>query len=1050
MKMKCMKNTEYGISYSRKMAFPLFLIALFLLHSVALFAQNNRKVTGIVVDENGEPVIGATVIAADSKRSTITNIDGAFELTVPSTTKVLEVSFLGYNKVKLQLKEQSAYKVRLTESLVQLDEVVAIGYGTAKKGNLTGAIARVDADDLADRPAANVASSLYGMLAGVEVRSSTGALGEEVELLVRGAASINADATPLYVVDGIPVDELGSLNPSDIQSIEVLKDASSAAIYGSRGANGVILITTKTAPETGRVNVDFSASFSVQQLERKVDILSPEEWIQFRSTYNNSQYMRKYGSRGGTIDDDWDTRLRIIGKVDYTYMNDPRWTQPNHGGLALIDWQDEYFRLAPMQNYQLALSNGNKTSKYRISLGYVDQQGIAVETNYKRLSLRVNAESKLFDNRITVGANLSQSMTWNDGGTMDGKGNGAQKILTSCPIAEPEAGIWTGAEPYDEYAWASEGASAIAYMKEVTNHKEATRLGSTVYVKADLLKGLRAEVTGSYNYMSSQSRNFIPSSVLKGWEKGEGYNSTAKRIDRRSHKFLFQALLNYQKRIKKHNLGLMAGYSMENSTGTNSQMAAKQFPDNALEVFDQADITLTSAYATISTPVRLLSTFGRLQYEYDNRYLLTASIRRDGSSRFGRNNRFGVFPAISAAYRISNEKFWPKNDVLNSLKMRLSWGINGNNSITSNAAIGVMDNANYSLGGTSINGFAPISIDNENLGWEKTHSWNLGFDMGFFKNRIVVALDLYNKTTEDLLYQVSVPAIMGFSKAWGNIGNLNNKGFEVELTTQNLTGKLRWTTSLNLFYNKNEVVSLGEDNTTVFIGYGNTQMYKVGEPLRAYYMYDAVGVYQTQEDLIKYPTMENSVVGDVRYRDANGDGIINDDDRTLVGKPTPDLTFGFRNIFRYKNLDLSILITGQTGGKIYGILGRAMDRPGMSTAINMLDCWKNMWVSEEQPGDGKTPGIDNSNTGSLYDSRWLYSSDYIKIKNITIGYAIPVNKKGLIKNARIYLSADNIWMWDKYKGGFSPEANNGGKKGDYDYGSYPQARIIALGANVTF
>lgn len=655
---------------------------------------------------------------------------------------------------------------------------------------MTGAIARIDADDLADRPAANVASSLYGMLAGVEVRSNSGALGEEIELLVRGAASINADATPLYVVDGIPVDELGSLNPSDIQSVEVLKDASSAAIYGSRGANGVILITTKTAPETGKINVEFSASFSVQQLERKVDILSPEEWIEFRTAYNNNEYMKKYGSRGGTVNDDWNTRLKMIGKVSYSHMNDPRWTQPNYGGLALIDWQDEYFRLAPMQNYQISLSNGGKNNKYRISLGYVDQEGVAVETNYKRLSLRINAESKLFSNRVTIGTNLSQSMTWNDGGNMDGKGNGAQKVLTSCPIAEPEAGILTGAEPYEEYAWASEGASAIAYMREITNHKETTRLNSAVYVKIDLIKELRAEVTGSYNYMSSQSRNFIPSSVLKGWEKGEGFNSTAKRIDRRSHKFLFQGLLNYQKKIRKHNIGLMAGYSMESSTGTNSQMAAKNFPDNSLEIFDQADVTLTSAYATISTPVRLLSTFGRLQYEYDNRYLLTASIRRDGSSRFGRNNRFGVFPAVSAAYRVSNEKFWPKNDILNSLKIRLSWGINGNNSITSNAAVGVMDNANYSLGGTSVNGFAPTTIDNENLGWEKTHSWNLGLDMGFFRNRIVLALDLYNKTTEDLLYQVSVPAIMGFSKAWGNIGNLNNKGFEIELTTQNLTGRL--------------------------------------------------------------------------------------------------------------------------------------------------------------------------------------------------------------------------------------------------------------------
>lgn len=570
-------------------------------------------------------------------------------------------------------------------------------------------------------------------------------------------------------------------------------------------------------------------------------------------------------------------------------------------------------------------------------------------------------------------------------------------------------------------------------------------------MKIDLLKGLKLEATGSYIFSSQHRRIFTPSSVLKKWEVGEGYHTSANRSDTRSHKYLFQTILNYNRTFRKHTVGLMAGYSMESSSGASSSLSAKQFADNSLEVFTLNDQAITGASATLTTPSRLLSYFGRFQYEYDNRYLLTASIRRDGSSRFGRENRWGTFPAVSAAYRVSNEKFWPKDFVMNQLKVRASWGLNGNNSISNGAALGLMESANYSLG-SLVNGFAPSSIDNEKLGWEKTHSWNIGIDLGFFNNRIVLAADYYDKTTKDLLYKVSVPAIMGFTKAWGNIGSIGNRGFELELTTQNLTGKLNWSTSLNVSYNKNEVKSLGEDNTTVFIGYSdsNTQVFMVGQPLRAYYMYDAVGVYQTKEDLKKYPTMTNSQVGDVRYRDANDDGVINDQDRTLVGKPSPDYTFGFTNSFRYKDFDLSILLTAQTGGKLYSVLGRAMDRPGMGASINVLAKWKNMWRSEEEPGDGKTPGIDNKNTSSLYDSRWLYSTDFIKIKNITLGYRIPVKRFKYLSSARLYMSAENVWMWDKYDGGFSPESNNGGKTADYDYGAYPQPRTITLGVNVTF
>ncbi|WP_288359842.1 TonB-dependent receptor [uncultured Bacteroides sp.] len=1037
-----MKNILYGkCSWRRKI--QLFLL-ITLLHSAMSFAQE-RTVTGVVVDEKDEPIIGANVKAKGASKGTITDLDGKFILSLPNSIRTLEVSFIGFNTKTVSITDNPLH-IKLDESSILLDEVVSIGYGTAKKGNITGSIAKIDAESLEDRATTNIASALQGQLAGVEVRTTTGEPGSELQIRIRGAASINASSDPLYVIDGIPADDLGSINPSDIQSIEVLKDASSSAIYGSRGANGVVLITTKQAAQDSKVRVQFQASYGVQSLERKLDVLSPEEWIDFRTSYNNQRYLEKYASMGATANDDMATRIKLIGKMNYNYVNDDRWTQPNYGGLLLVDWQDEFFRLAPLQNYQLSISSGRNNTKYRVSLGYVDQQGIAITSGYKRLTLRANIESKIL-NRITIGFNLAPSATWSEGGRVDGKDQQANNMLTMCPIVEPASGLYTGAEGHPPYAWTSSSkVSPIANMEQTVRDSENARFSTSAYVKADIWNGLSAELTGSYNFNSSQSRNFKPSNITSKWSNGEGYETTGSRSDTRSHKFLLQALLKYNRTFDKHTVSGMAGYSMESSNGSSSNLSAKQFPDNALEIFDMQDVVMQRAAANLSTPSRLLSYFGRAQYEYDDRYLLTASIRRDGSSRFGKNSRWGIFPAISAAYRISNENFWSKDFIVNSLKIRASWGMNGNNSIPSNASLAVLDNANYTSGGV-INGFAPISLNNQELGWEKTDSWNIALDMGLFKNRIFISADYYIKTTKDLLYKVNVPALLGFTKAWGNIGSIRNKGFEVELSTKNLVGKLKWNTSFNIGYNQNKVISLGDDNSSYFTGFENTQVFMVGQPVKSFYLYDAIGVYQTQADLKKYPVMQQTVVGDVRFRDTDGNGYINDNDRTLVGKPDPDFTFGMTNTFKYKNFDLSILITGQTGGKIYGLLGRAMDRPGMGVSINVLSRWKNMWRSEEEPGDGKTPGIGNSNTGQLYDTRWLYSSDFIKIKNITLGYKLPLKK--IVQNARVYVTAENLLMWDKYDGGFSPESSNG-SSGDYDYGAYPQARVISLGINVTF
>lgn len=467
-------------------------------------------------------------------------------------------------------------------------------------------------------------------------------------------------------------------------------------------------------------------------------------------------------------------------------------------------------------------------------------------------------------------------------------------------------------------------------------------------------------------------------------------------------------------------------------------------------------VTLKNVSANYNTEDRLVSYFARAEYGYDSRYLLNASFRRDGSSRFGKNKKWGTFPAVSGAWRASNEKFWKPEWILNQAKLRISYGVNGSNSIPSNSAYGVLSNSNYSQDGKLTTGYIPGSTANDDLGWQKTDSWNAGIDLGFFNNRISVAVDFYMKNIRDMLYQITLPADMGYTKGYTNVGNIRNTGIETELKTENLTGKLRWTTNLQFSWNKNKVIDLGA-NSTIFTGYDNsTQVIEVGRPAGEYYLYYATGVYETEEDLKRYPTQTGSVVGSVRYRDISGpngvpDGKITEADRVHMGHPQPSCTYGMTNTFKYKNWTASFLITAQTGGKIYGAIGRAFDRQGMGTSVNVLRKWKNMWFSEEDPGDGHTPCAWISGINEEYDSRWLYSSDFIKLKNVTLSYNWRMPKKAFIDNIRLSASVENVFMIDSYDGGYSPESNNSSSRiSSYDYGAYPMARTFNFGVNVQF
>lgn len=1043
-----------------KKSITLLMITLFC--AGLLNAQNSRKITGIVSDEDGEVVIGATVYTVpDKKGLTVTDVEGKFSMEIPDNSIEIKVSSVGYRPKTVHLTSKNHYDICLSIDSQLLEETVVVGYGSVRKSTLSNSQSSVQGKDIADRNVTNIASALQGMMAGVEVSSNSGAPGADINIVIRGAASINADATPLYVVDGVPVDNISDLSVQDIKSIDVLKDAASSAIYGSRGGNGVVLITTKHPKAEDKLTIQASASFGIQSLERYVDVLSPEEWIEWRTKVNNIYYMTdpegKLGLSKGKytpeISDDYDTRLKKLGKFQYNAINDPRWSQEGYPGLQLIDWQREFFRLAPIQNYNFSISNSNDKTRYRISLGFTDQQGIATNTRFVKATARASMET-IFNSHLLFNFTIAPSYQKSYGGSsLNGKNKQGAMTLAMVPVVEEEAGLKSGTEPYKGYTWGSTRVSPIEYMRQSTYEQESTSAKTQASLIYTIIPGLSAEATASFDFNTKMTDQFIPSSVTSKWDAGEGVNTTASERVIRGLGYMAQLLGKYSKSWNEiHNLDAMVGYSFEHRQNKELSASASNFPDNSLPIFNIKDETITGATYTPGTPTRLVSMFARVQYDWDGIVSVMGSIRRDGSSRLGRNNRWGWFPAVSGAFNVAKMDFWPKDFLMNQFKIRASWGDNGNNRIPQNAALGILESANYSTNNSSIiNGFAQGQLNNLDLGWEKTRSIDLGVDLGLLNNRIQLTVDYYDKKTRSLLYKVKTPGMLGFEAVWSNVGHILNRGFEVELRTMNNWGKFNWNFSANIGYNFNKVTSLGNDNETIYGGQSNTQVLQVGQPLNAYYMYDAVGVYQTHDDLLRYPRMSNSVVGDVRYRDANDDGIIDDKDRTLVGKPRPDFTYGLRNVFKYKNWDCSILFTAQTGGSILSLLGRTLDRPGMGSNLNVLSHWKNMWVSEEMPGDGKTPGLFNSNTGQYYDTRWLYSTDFIKLKNVTLGYSFKF-KNAHIKNLRLTLTGENLLMWDKYSGGFSPEANQGttATAGNYDYGCYPQARTITLGAQATF
>lgn len=1065
------KGKKEGVLHLMRKLLRSSFVVLFLAIATIAFAQS-KSISGTIVDSTGESVIGANVTVDGTSNGTITNIDGKFTLSDVGENAKLKVSYIGYLTQTISVAGKTSFNITLKEDAQTLDEVVVVGYGTVKKANVVGSISKVSAESIEDRPVGRVEQALQGQMAGVSVRSTTGAPGSDITINVRGAASINGDSTPLYVVDGVPIDNLSGINPSDIQSIDVLKDAASAAIYGSRGSNGVVLVTTKKG-KTGKPVISLNAYTAISTVERKVDVLTSDEWVAFNKKWYDRQWVNKTKQSADVSQADriayaeseikktFSTRDDLASIRNLFGIYDPWWGTDQ---LEAIDWQDEIFRSAPTNDIQLSASGATDRLNYSISAGVFSQEGIVENSSFDRYSARVNLGVQVTD-RIKVDINLAPSLGTKKGANVDGKNNAVADALTLPGWVLPGAGRYAGTEPYTFYDIWGPGSNKISpYARAIgmTRENKDVRINSSLNMTVDIIKGLKVSGMVAWNYRANSERTYSPTWIDSNWNKAThpGEYSTSGYSTNLSSKFLYQGLVTYNKEWGIHSIDAMVGASLESSDETRSFQRQSNFASDKTWVFNKDSGANTLNNDLNYNENAIISYFGRAQYALMDRYLMTVSLRRDGSSKFGSKNRWGFFPSASAAWKINEEPFLKNVEWIGTTKLRLSWGQAGNDRIGSALFLSNMGALNYPIGDSQAlqNGFVVGNIANSFLGWETTTSYNVGVDFGVLNNRIYLSADYYKKKTKDLLLKAPVSLLTGFSNMMDNVGNVENWGLEFELNTANISTKdFSWNSSLNVSFNRNEITSLGSDDSDIRFGQGNTVIQRVGNPINSYMLLRVERTLRADDFEADSKTPKKGIAiytgqkpGDTKWTDIDNSGTITSADYDVVGNYEPDFEWGFTNTFKYKGFDLSVLMQGKVGGQLLSVGSRSWNRATNVPQYNIMSHWLNgAYWSEEDPGDGKTPGFFSTVTGNQYDTNWLYDADYVRIKNITLGYVIPFRRNGIISKARIYASCDNVYMWDHYEPGFSPEAATQ-DNASADWGSYPQARTISLGVNLTF
>jgi len=1008
------------------------LAALLLFASVA---QAQISVSGRVTGADGEALIGATV-AVQGAKGAVTDIEGRYQVSAPSAESELMFSYIGMRNRTEKVGDRRVIDVVLEENNALIDEVVVVGYGSQKRSNISGSVSTVTAAEIAETPVLRIEQALQGRTAGVQVTQNSGAPGSPLTVRIRGTGTIN-NSDPLYIVDGVPVDGLDFLNPNDIETINVLKDAASAAIYGSRGANGVVLITTRSGKKNQDGKIAYDAYFGMQSAWKKINLLSAREYA----------------------------ILSNEARVSAGQVPLPEFAYPDQLGKG-TDWLDAIFSDAPMTSHQLSLTGGGDNSTYTISGNYFDQDGIVGgnKSGFKRYTARINGTHTV-KKWLTMGTNLGLT---NLSRRFLPENNEFTTPLVRALNMDPVTPIRKsdGTYAYSRYS-DTDIVNPVNAIDQTHDRWNTNRIVGALFGELTLAPGLRFRSSYSVDATFATRNIFYPrfdlssDPVLSDAPAGEKNLINSVVLQHNTWRtWQWENVLTWDRHFgENHHLTLTGGTTaLENryeySGGANTNLPSND-PDDAYISNTIDPIASQSAYGGADES-SLLSVFGRANYELKEKYLFSAALRADGSSRFGPNNRYGYFPSVSAGWIISEEPFWTSK-VLEYLKIRASWGQNGNDRIGNYGFTSVvLSGQNYTFGPTQIitNGSVPLTVANPDLRWETISQTDLGFDATFLNGRLAWTSDFYIKNTSGMLYAAPIPLTVGANPPVRNIASVKNTGWETDLQYRQRTGAFKYSIGGNFSMVRNEVTSLGEGGEPVYAGRvqsANASVTKteVGQPIGAFYGYVTDGIFQTREEIAAHAFQnENTAPGDIRFKDLNGDGVVNTDDQTYIGNPIPDFTYGINADVEWKGFDLGIFLQGASGNEIYNATIR-YDFTYVNRPVSVLNRWTGPGTSNSEP----RVSLSDPNQNARVSNRFVEDGSYLRLKNVQLGYSLPksVLKRIGFEKFRVYTSAQNLFTFTKYSG-MDPEigAYGGALEAGIDRGFYPQARVFLGGINVVF
>ncbi|HEV7350325.1 TonB-dependent receptor [Telluribacter sp.] len=1012
-----------------------------------------RMVSGTVRDESGAGLPGVSVVLKGTQRGTTTNTEGQFQLDVPEENPVLVFSFVGYASQEVAVGNQSNMTVALAPENKALNEVVVVGYGTQRAKDLTGAVATINQDVVKDLPVSTLDQKMIGQVAGVQITQPSGSPGGGTSVRIRGSGSLGAGNEPLYVVDGMPysaglnqnLNPLILINPNDIETITVLKDASSTAIYGSRGANGVIIITTKKGT-FNRTQVHVSAMTGVQQVPQqgRPQLMNQREFAEYQRNKIDIA-VRRAENRAATIDD---------YPVEYRNLD-----QLQGKGT---DWYDLLLRDAAIRDYNVSVQKGSEDSRMDFSLGYFKQDGVLKYTGVERYSSKLSMESS-FGKSVTIGATIQPTfIKQNRTNTNSNREDVIGVANWANPIASPYDAngelLPYVRSPQSKYHSAWSFANPLFVLRETSQTQEQFQNLGSAYVQWDITPDLIARTSLNTIWSTSKFAAFTPSTI--GGSNRPPVAGTGQSSNSRAENFnwLIENTLTYNKAFGNHRINVLAGYSTQKSTGNSLNLNASPYSNDLIQTINAAQAI--STWDQNVNEWSIISYLGRINYNFQDKYLLTATVRSDGSSRFGSNNRYATFPSVAAAWRVSKEDFLVDNKVISSLKLRASYGTSGNNNIGNYSHLAAINAGSYVFA-NNLATASFVGLSNPFLTWEESSQFDAGFDLELFKSNVLLIVDFYNRKSSNMLLNDVIPAITGFNSQIVNKGNVRNQGLEISLGGSPVSRAIRWDVNANMAFNRNVVLSLNDNSDRILSGSndGNpTHISVVGKPIGQFFGFINDGVYSAADienpNITKTPQVYE---GNPKYRDVNGDGVVSDLlDYAIIGSPHPNFTFGLSNHLTYKRFNLGIIINGQQGGQVMNGLRQSVDN--LQGFFNVRQEWVNRWRSAQDPGDGRLSGVPKltPSWGHRVNSLWVEDASFLRIANINLGYTLPeglLRKTGFISSCRIYATIQNLAMFTNYEGA-NPEAQSRNIDNTlspgFDMSSYPLSRTSSVGINVSF